>query len=171
MFRSLPKLDLLHHPPTSTPLHMRWWQCNSAVAVAAAAPAPAISCRQGEFNNQQGREAATEGSGVGTDRRTMMVIFWDGCRKAVGVGRRNDQAARVQQRDQGPTPRTPSSAAASQEMTTTTTTTKTTIMTTMIALPATSNRWGPKSSCPTSPAAESTTLSSSSQKPKMDLQN
>jgi hypothetical protein len=34
------------------------------VVVAAAAPAPAISCRQGEFNNQQGRrEAATEGLG------------------------------------------------------------------------------------------------------------
>jgi hypothetical protein len=38
-------------------------QCNSTVVVAAAAPAPAISCRQGEFNNQQGREAATEGLG------------------------------------------------------------------------------------------------------------
>jgi hypothetical protein len=38
-------------------------QCNSAVVVAAAVPAPAISCRQGEFNNQQGREAATEGLG------------------------------------------------------------------------------------------------------------
>jgi hypothetical protein len=33
------------------------------VVVAAAAPAPAMSCRQGEFNNQQGREAATEGLG------------------------------------------------------------------------------------------------------------
>jgi hypothetical protein len=38
-------------------------QCNSAVVVAATAPAPAISCRQGEFNNQQGREATTEGLG------------------------------------------------------------------------------------------------------------
>ena len=50
---------------------------SGAAAVAAAAPASAISCRQGEFNNQQGREAATEGSGVGTDGRTMMVI-WNG---------------------------------------------------------------------------------------------
>ncbi len=73
---------------------------NSAVVVAAAAPAPAISCRQGEFNNQQGQEVATEGNGVGTDRRTMMVI-WDGRREAVRVGRRNDRAAHVQQRDQG----------------------------------------------------------------------
>jgi hypothetical protein len=73
---------------------------NSAVVVAAAAPAPAIFCRQGEFNNQQGREVATEGSGVGTDGRTMMVI-WDGRREAVGVGRHNDRAAHVQQRDQG----------------------------------------------------------------------
>ena len=38
-------------------------QCNSVVVVAAAAPVPAMSCRQGEFNNQQGREAATEGLG------------------------------------------------------------------------------------------------------------
>ena len=35
-------------------------------------PALAISCRQGGFNNQQGWEAATEGSGVGADGRTMM---------------------------------------------------------------------------------------------------
>ncbi len=46
----------------------------AAVVVEAAVPAPAISCRQGEFNNQQKEEAATEGSGVGTDGRTMMVI-------------------------------------------------------------------------------------------------
>jgi len=38
-------------------------QCNSVVVVAAAAPVPAMSCRQGEFNNQQGWEAATEGLG------------------------------------------------------------------------------------------------------------
>ena len=38
-------------------------QCNSVVVVAAAAPAPVISCHQGEFNNQQGREAAMEGLG------------------------------------------------------------------------------------------------------------
>ncbi len=38
-------------------------QCNSAVVVAAAAPVPAIFCHQGEFNNQQGREVATEGLG------------------------------------------------------------------------------------------------------------
>jgi hypothetical protein len=57
-------------------------------------------CRQGELNNQQGREVATEGSGVGTDGRTMMVI-WDGRREAVGVGRRNNRGAHVQQRDQG----------------------------------------------------------------------
>ena len=62
--------------------------------MAAAAPALAISCRQGEFNNQQGREAATEGSGVGTDGRTMMVI-WNGRREAVGVGRCDDRAAHV----------------------------------------------------------------------------
>jgi hypothetical protein len=36
-------------------------QCNSAVVVVAAAPAPAISCCQGEFNNQQRWEAAMEG--------------------------------------------------------------------------------------------------------------
>jgi len=35
-------------------------------------PASAISRRQGGFNNQQGLEAATEGSGVGADGRTMM---------------------------------------------------------------------------------------------------
>ena len=35
-------------------------------------PASAISRRQGGFNNQQGREVATEGSGVGADGRTMM---------------------------------------------------------------------------------------------------
>ena len=34
--------------------------------------ASAISRRQGEFNNQQGWEAATEGSGVGADGRAMM---------------------------------------------------------------------------------------------------
>jgi len=32
----------------------------------------AISHRQGGFNNQQGREAAAEGSGVGADGSTMM---------------------------------------------------------------------------------------------------
>ena len=62
--------------------------------MAAAAPASAISCRQGEFNDQQGREAATEGSEVGTDGRTMMVI-WNGRREAVGVGRCDDRAAHV----------------------------------------------------------------------------
>ena len=35
-------------------------------------PALAISRHQGGFNNQQGREVATEGSRVGTDGRTMM---------------------------------------------------------------------------------------------------
>ena len=34
-------------------------------------PASAISCRQGGFNNQQGREEAAEGSGVGADGSTM----------------------------------------------------------------------------------------------------
>ena len=34
--------------------------------------ASAISHRQGGFNNQQGREGATEGSGVSADGRTMM---------------------------------------------------------------------------------------------------
>ncbi len=34
--------------------------------------ASAISHRQGGFNNQQGREAAAEGSGVGADGSTMM---------------------------------------------------------------------------------------------------
>jgi hypothetical protein len=55
------------------------------MVVGAAAPVPAISCRRGEFNNQQGWEAAMEGSRVGTDGRAMMVI-WDGRHKAVGVG-------------------------------------------------------------------------------------
>ena len=35
-------------------------------------PASAISCCQGRFSNQQGREAAMEGSGVGADGSTMM---------------------------------------------------------------------------------------------------
>ena len=48
-------------------------------------PVPAISRRQGGFNNQQGWEVAMEGNGVGTDGRTMMAI-WDGRCEAVGVG-------------------------------------------------------------------------------------
>ena len=39
-------------------------------------------------------------SGVGTDGRLMMVI-WNGRCKAVGVGWRDDQAAHIQQREQG----------------------------------------------------------------------
>ena len=35
----------------------------------------AISCCQGEFNNQQGQEVATEGSGVGTEGRTMKATL------------------------------------------------------------------------------------------------
>ena len=61
----------------------------AVVVVVAALPAPAISCHQGGFNNQQEREVATEGSGVGTDGRMMMVIS-DGRGEVVGVGRRND---------------------------------------------------------------------------------
>jgi hypothetical protein len=61
----------------------------AVVVVTAALPEPAISCHQGEFNNQQGREVATEGSGVGTDERMMMLIS-DGRCEVVGVGQRND---------------------------------------------------------------------------------
>jgi hypothetical protein len=43
----------------------------ATAAAVTAAQQRAISCRQGECNNQQGREAATEGSGVGTDGRTI----------------------------------------------------------------------------------------------------
>ena len=40
--------------------------------------------RRGAFNNQQGWEAATEGSGGGADGRTMMVIYWTGATKRSG---------------------------------------------------------------------------------------
>jgi hypothetical protein len=39
---------------------------------------------RGAFNNQQGWEAATEGSGGGADGRTMMVIYRTGAAKQSG---------------------------------------------------------------------------------------
>jgi hypothetical protein len=59
-------------------------------AVVTAGQQRTISCCQGEFNNQQGREAATEGSGVGTDGR--MIPRVRSIEGACGLGRMRGDA-------------------------------------------------------------------------------
>jgi hypothetical protein len=77
------------------PLAAAWQQqlgsSRSATVVAVtAARQRAISCHHGECNNQQGREAATEGSGVGTDGRTIARVR--SIKGVCGLGRMRDDA-------------------------------------------------------------------------------
>ena len=65
---------------------------SAKAAAVTAARQRAISCRQGECNNhnQQGREAATEGSGVSTDGKTIARV--QSIEGACGLGRMRDEA-------------------------------------------------------------------------------